>query len=101
ESAPRPASRHFNDGAYAAVRRGTGMALMRYPRFRFRPSHADALHVDLWKDGTNLLRDGGSYSYSDMEGTAYFSGTASHNTVQFDDRDQMPRVGRSLFGDWL
>jgi hypothetical protein len=57
--------------------------------------------VDLWKDGTNLLRDGGSYSYSDMEGTAYFSGTASHNTVQFDDRDQMPRVGRFLFGDWL
>jgi hypothetical protein len=101
QTAPRPGSRQFNDGGYAVLRRGTGMALMRYPRFRFRPSHADALHVDLWKDGINLLRDGGSYSYADVERMAYFSGTASHNTVQFDDRDQMPRVGRFLFGDWL
>ena len=31
----------------------------------------------------------------------YFSGTMGHNTVQFDDRDQMPRLGRFLFGDWL
>ena len=30
----------------------------------------------------------------------YFSGTASHNTVQFDDRDQMPRLGPFLFGAW-
>ncbi len=29
-----------------------------------------------------------------------FSGTRSHNTVQFDDRNQMPRVGRFLFGAW-
>ena len=24
-----------------------------------------------------------------------------HNTIQFDDRDQMPRLGRFLFGSWL
>jgi hypothetical protein len=34
-------------------------------------------------------------------GLNYFAGTASHNTIQFDDRDQMPRVSRFLFGDWL
>jgi hypothetical protein len=100
-SAPAPESRQFDDGGYAVLRRGSAMAVMRYPRYRFRPSHADALHVDLWKDGVNLLRDGGSYSYADPEWLRYFSGTASHNTVQFDDRDQMPRVGRFLFGDWL
>ena len=32
---------------------------------------------------------------------AYFAGTASHNTVQFDGRDQMPRMGRFLFAKWL
>jgi hypothetical protein len=31
----------------------------------------------------------------------YFGGTASHNTVQFDKRDQMSRISRFLFGDWL
>ena len=27
--------------------------------------------------------------------------SVSHNTVQFDDRDQMPKLGRFLFGNWL
>ena len=77
------------------------MCLFRYPRFRFRPSHADALHVDLWIDGENHLRDGGSFSYADIKWHNYFTGTASHNTIQFDERDQMPRLSRFLFGNWL
>ncbi len=100
-NAPAPESRQLDDGGYAVLRRDSAIALVRYPRFRFRPGHADALHVDLWKGGVNLLRDGGSYSYADPEWMRYFSGTQSHNTVQFDDRDQMPRLGRFLFGDWL
>ncbi|MDH4317523.1 MAG: heparinase II/III-family protein, partial [Desulfobulbaceae bacterium] len=92
----------FDDSGYAVLRRGEAMALLRYPRFRFRPSQADALHVDLWLGGDNLLRDAGTYSYNtDPEWLAYFPGTVSHNTVQFDDRDQMPRLSRFLFGDWL
>ena len=78
------------------------MVMLRYPRFRFRPSQADALHLDLWLHGENLLRDAGSYSYiAEAHWLSYFSGTASHNTVQFDDRDQMPRISRFLLGDWL
>lgn len=101
-SAEAKASRQFDDGGYAVLRRGDVMALLRYPRFRFRPGHADALHVDLWKEGENLLRDAGTYSYNtEPEWLNYFAGTASHNTVQFDDRDQMPRLGRFLFGNWL
>ena len=76
------------------------MAVLRYPVFRFRPSHADALHVDLWHNGVNLLRDAGTYSYN-SDSSSWFSGTAAHNTIQFDDRDQMPRLGRFLFGAWL
>lgn len=91
----------FNDGGYAVLRRGGALAMLRYPRFRFRPSHADGLHLDLWMDGENLLRDGGTYSYAEESWLDYFSGTAAHNTVQFDDRDQMPKLGRFLFGDWL
>ena len=78
------------------------MVMMRYPRFKFRPSHADALHVDLWINDLNILRDGGTYSYNtDPKWMNYFSGTESHNTIQFDDMEQMPRISRFLFGDWL
>ena len=91
-----------DDGGFAVFRRGPAMVLMRYPRFRFRPGQADALHLDLWLNGRNLLRDGGSYSYfAGEQWTGYFGGVESHNTVQFDGRDQMPRLGRFLFGSWL
>jgi hypothetical protein len=98
----RPVNFVADDGGFAILRRGAAMLMLRYPRFRFRPSQADALHLDLWLDGDNLLRDAGSYSYNtEQNWLNYFGGTASHNTVQFDDRDQMPRLSRFLFGDWL
>lgn len=101
-TAPWPVSRLFDDGGYGLLKRGDAMALLRYPRFRFRPGHADALHVDLWRGGENLLRDAGTFSYNtDPEWLDFFPGTASHNTVQFDNRDQMPRLSRFLFGNWL
>lgn len=93
---------HADDGGFAVLRRGPAMAMLRYPRFRFRPSQADALHLDLWLGGDNLLRDAGTYSYNTQATWMdYFGGTAGHNTVQFDGRDQMPRLGRFLWGDWL
>jgi len=100
--AARPGNAVFDQGGLAILRRGGATTMLRYPRFRFRPSQADALHLDLWLEGRNLLRDAGTYSYNtDAEWLAYFPGTASHNTVQFDDRDQMPRLSRFLFGNWL
>jgi hypothetical protein len=102
EVAPPPQSYMADDGGFAVLRCGRAMAMLRYPRFRFRPSQADALHLDLWLGQDNLLRDAGTYSYNtEPQWINYFGGTASHNTVQFDDRDQMPRLSRFLFGDWL
>ena len=99
---PDPRSEVFDQGGFAQLCDGDAKALLRYPRFRFRPSQADALHLDLWLRGRNLLRDAGTYSYyTEARWQSYFPGTASHNTVQFDDRDQMPRLSRFLFGDWL
>lgn len=102
EQAVFPANITLDDGGYAIMSSGPAWVMLRYPRFRFRPSHADALHVDLWLRGVNVLRDAGSYSYNTApEWLRYFPGTASHNTVQFDDTDQMPRLSRFLFGSWL
>lgn len=100
KSSVPPHSKSFDDGGYHVLRTDQAMAVLRYPRFRFRPSQADAMHVDLWHRGTNLLRDAGTFSYN-AKGAEWFSGTAAHNTVEFDGRDQMPRLGRFLFGDWL
>ncbi len=103
-TAPDQITQIYLQGGYALLRpSGAGSwALVRLPIYRFRPAHADALHLDLWVKGKNLLRDGGSYSYNtDTSTHGYFKGTASHNTVQFDDQDQMAHLGRFLFGDWL
>jgi hypothetical protein len=98
----RGESRLWPDGGYAKLARGHTWLLLRLPRYRFRPSHSDALHLDLWRHGVNVLRDGGSYSYNaDGKWLEYFSGVASHNTIEFDGRDQMPRISRFLFGAWL
>jgi len=93
----------FADGGYAVLRPSTSSwALLRLPTYRFRPAHADPLHVDLWHQGVNLLRDGGSYAYNASPADlAVFPGIASHNTVQFDGAEPMPRLGRFLWGEWL
>lgn len=100
---PLPRPRLFPFGGYVRLGGDRRWALLRLPTYRFRPAHADALHLDVWSDGINLLRDGGSFSYRPAlpEAASYYPGTVSHNTVQFDQRDQMPRIGRFLFADWL
>ena len=100
--APQPRQWVDRDGGFAVARRGDAMILFRFPRFRFRPGQADALHLDFWYAGRNLLRDAGTFGYnSGDEALHAFAGVAGHNTVQFDEHDQMPRLGRFLYGDWL
>ncbi len=99
---PAPHSAQFDGGGFAVLRVDCASAVLRYPRFRFRPSQADALHVDLSVAGANLLRDAGTFSYALREDEGrLFSGVKGHNTVQFDEREQMPKLGRFLWGDWL
>lgn len=50
----------------------------------------------------NVLRDGGSYSYAaDATSQDCFTGSRGHNTIQFDDHEQMLWLGRFLRGPWL
>ena len=98
---PPPRSKSFDEGGFHVLRNERAMAVLRYPRFRFRPSQADAMHVDLWVDGKNLLRDAGTFSYNcNLDEYAYFNGVEAHNGVQFDGRAQMSRISRFLLGSW-
>jgi hypothetical protein len=76
-------------------------ALIRAAHYTRRPFQADQLHVDLWWHGLNLARDAGTYLYNgDPPWNNGFAGTAVHNTVKVDGRDQMRRAGRFLWLDW-
>ena len=93
----------LSDGGYALLRPiASSWGLLRLPTYRFRPAHADPLHLDLWHQGVNILRDGGTNAYNASEADlTYFPGIASHNSVEFDGVEPMPRLGRFLWGDWL
>ncbi len=93
---------YFRHGGYAVFRNGPTALLFRCPEcFRHRPIQCDLLHVDLWRNGLNVLRDGGTYSYNcEHPWQEYFSSVAGHNAIQFDDHDQMPRLSRFLYGNW-
>jgi len=102
EVAPELGSDLGREGGFAVLKLDKSLVVVRYPAFRFRPGHSDALHVDLWRQGVNYLRDGGSFSYNtDDVIFNYFTGVQSHNTIEFDGCNQMPRISRFLFGRWL
>jgi hypothetical protein len=91
-----------DDDGFFIYRKQKILLVFRRPIFNFRPSHSDALHIDLCVDGKNILRDGGSFSYfSKLDKCEYYSGTISHNTILFDNKSQMPSISKFLFGAWL
>jgi hypothetical protein len=101
EAAKGPQDRVASANGFIFLRRGRASVMLRLPKFRFRPAQADLLHLDLSVGAHNVLRDAGSFSYNtEASLMTYFMGAAGHNTVQFDDRDPMPRLGRFLFGNW-
>lgn len=92
----------FAEGGYGVLSNEQARCVFNVPRFRFRPSQADGMHLDLWVNGVNLLRDAGSYSYNtEQKWLDYFSGVQAHNSVQFDNRVQMPKLSRFLYAHWL
>lgn len=90
----------FADSGIVILQNGKTRAFIRLPGYAFRPVQADALHVDIWHDGQCLLQDAGTYSYAAND-WQYYPSTAAHNSIEFDGRDQMPRLGRFLYGEWL
>jgi hypothetical protein len=90
-------------GGYVILQSSGSWALVRFPHFRFRPSHNDVFHIDLWHNGINILCDSGTFSYnSATENVSYdFTSVKVHNTLSFDCQEQMPRLSRFLLGTWI
>jgi hypothetical protein len=99
KSAPPPPS--TANAGYFRLGDDNSWALIRAGRYTRRPFQADQLHVDLWWRGINLARDAGTYLYNGPPPwNNGLAGTAVHNTVTVDHRDQMRRAGRFLWLDW-
>jgi len=88
-------------GGYYTLRGERSWAFIRCHTYRDRPLQADMLHLDLWFDGENLLRDAGSFRYHCPEPwQSYFKSTAAHNTIEIDQSNQMREVGTFLWLHW-
>ncbi|PKO98519.1 MAG: heparinase [Bacteroidetes bacterium HGW-Bacteroidetes-8] len=92
----------LNSDGYTTLIGDNSWALVKWPFYKFRPSHSDALHFDLWYMGRNILCDCGTYSYNPVRDFGVsLSSVGFHNTVSFDGFDQMPLISRFLKGGWL
>lgn len=102
--APRARRRAFAapDGGYYTLAGQRGWAMIRCHTYRDRPSQSDMLHLDLWMDGVNVLRDAGSYHYyCPPPWQDYFYSTAAHNTVEIADQSQMIKGPRFTWLRWI
>jgi hypothetical protein len=94
-------SKAYKTGGFFVLRDAQKFAFIRCGSHKDRPSQADNLHVDLWLNGKNIIRDAGSFKYNaSPEELKFFMGTASHNTIQFGDHDQMLRGSRFIWYYW-
>jgi len=94
---------NFFAGGYIILYAPDSWSLIRFPYYRFRPSHNDVFHFDLWYKGKNIIPDSGSYSYNPpkSEKLIDFKSVHAHNTVSFDNQEQMPVISRFLLGNWI
>jgi len=96
-------SRRFDIGGYYTLRATESWCMIRCHTYRDRPSHCDLLHLDLWWQGINVLRDAGTFSYfapENLELIKYFSSTVAHNTIEIDGQPPMKPVSRFVKLPW-
>lgn len=97
----RPELYEAKVGGFYVMRHPQYFSMLRCGNHKDRPQQADANHLDIWYEGKNIVRDNGSYKYNtDADTVNYFSGTASHNTVQVGDQNQMLKGGRFIWYFW-
>ena len=65
----------FSHGGYYIINDGNTKTFIRCGKYKDRPYQSDNLHLDLWVNGKNILRDSGSYRYNtSKEFIKYFNG---------------------------
>ncbi len=92
----------FKDSGYFVLQEGNTKTFIRCGSYKDRPCQSDNLHLDLWVDGENILRDNGSYKYNtDKKFVDYFNGSEGHNTLSIEGLNQMEKGGRFIWYYWI
>jgi len=97
-----PAVSDLRDGGLHIRRQGDALVSFRCPaRFRFRPSHADQLHLSVLQGTGFAVDDPGTLSYN-LPGVPWADLTRArfHNVPLVDDADPMDRASRFLWLPW-
>ncbi len=93
--------KEYPTGGYVIIRDGNSFTFIRCGNHKDRPSQADNLHVDIWVNGENVLRDSGTFKYNTSKDLLnYFTGSAAHNTVIVDGQSQMLKGSRFIWYYW-
>ncbi|MHC4758531.1 MAG: alginate lyase family protein, partial [Planctomycetota bacterium] len=94
-------SSRFDVGGYYTLRNENNWMMTRCHSYFNRPAQSDMLHLDLWWQGENIIRDSGTYMYNCCQPWQSFFGSASaHNVVTVNGLDQMVRRSRFVFSEW-
>ena len=90
----------FPQGGFYGMRDNT-LTTIRCGSYKDRPSQADALNLDIWCNGVNIIRDPGTYKYNtDDELLRFYNGTRGHNTLSIENRSQMTKGSRFIWFFW-
>jgi hypothetical protein len=82
----------FRDEALTTIRCGS---------YKDRPAQADALHLDIWFNGMNILFDPGTYKYITSDDLVnFYFGTQGHNTLVIGNYNQMLKGNRFIWFYW-
>lgn len=102
KQAALPEISEFTKGGYYIIQEGNTKTFIRCGAYKDRPFQSDNLHIDIWVDGKNVLRDNGSYQYNtSKELINYFNGSEGHNTISIDGKDQMQKGNRFIWNYWV
>ncbi len=93
--------RKYDDGGIYSFREEDAFTFIKCSDNRHRPYQSDNLHLDIWYQGINLLRDAGSYLYNtDKKTESHFISGKAHNTITVGAEDQMERGPRFIWFNW-
>ncbi|KAB8152156.1 heparinase [Kordia sp. TARA_039_SRF] len=97
-----PEINKFEKSGYYISQDGDTKTFIRCGAYKDRPFQSDNLHLDIWANGINYLRDSGSYKYNtSTEEVNYFNGIEGHNTVSIAKANQMLKGGRFIWFYWV
>lgn len=97
-----PVLNEFKESGYYILQEKNSKTFIRCGAYKDRPYQSDNLHLDIWINGKNILRDSGSYKYNTKkELINYFNGSEGHNTISIDGKDQMQKGDRFIWNYWV